>query len=433
MPPFGLKKPSPNGQPTATVRLIQTLGVAHDHPMFNAHSHYENLKVARNAPIEVIRAAYRALAQRYHPDVNKSPDAPRIMRLLNEAWEVLGDPERRAQHDAWILEQVRAESGSDGTAQSRTTFEPRKTYTYTYKTTAKPNPEATTAKTASAPASDSHSEAFRQAAEWAKHRDASDPHLRSQTTAFRTAETATTVGSPKNRIGFLLLGVVAAGIYFSTGSGAKKESGRPSQVPSADQNVSASPVGNVADRCKGSYEIEKCLALERRLLAETPEESRVRRESLESNRPALTVVPKAALPKQNDSPIKRVDPEQLNRTGYVPGSLRAADEGLSEFTVDNARGGGDAIARLYLGGKKPAVRTFFIKRGERFTATTLDPGIYVLRYRYMGSDDTFEADRNFELRQFETDTGTNYSRVRVTLYTVQDGNMRTRTVPKDTF
>jgi len=63
------------------------------------HTHYDNLKVTRGAPPEVIRAAYKALTQRYHPDRNDSPDAPRIMRLINEAYAVLGDPERRKAYD----------------------------------------------------------------------------------------------------------------------------------------------------------------------------------------------------------------------------------------------------------------------------------------------------------------------------------------------
>jgi DnaJ-domain-containing protein 1 len=72
------------------------------------HTHYDNLKVARSAPVEVIRAAYRALAKQYHPDQNTSPDAARVMKLLNAAWEVLGDPVQRAQHDVWIAEQEHA-------------------------------------------------------------------------------------------------------------------------------------------------------------------------------------------------------------------------------------------------------------------------------------------------------------------------------------
>ncbi len=69
-------------------------------------THYDNLKVARNAPPEVIRAAYRVLAQRYHPDKNPSPGAQRIMKMINEAYAVLSDPQRRADHDAWIDEQL---------------------------------------------------------------------------------------------------------------------------------------------------------------------------------------------------------------------------------------------------------------------------------------------------------------------------------------
>lgn len=79
------------------------------------HSHYDNLKVARNAPVEVIRAAYRALAKQYHPDQNPSPDAARVMKLLNAAWEVLGDPVQRAQHDAWIAEQEHASAAAKAT------------------------------------------------------------------------------------------------------------------------------------------------------------------------------------------------------------------------------------------------------------------------------------------------------------------------------
>jgi hypothetical protein len=66
-------------------------------------THYDNLKVARNAPIEVIRAAYRALSAKYHPDHNPGSDqAARAMKIINSAYEVLSDPISRHQHDQWI-------------------------------------------------------------------------------------------------------------------------------------------------------------------------------------------------------------------------------------------------------------------------------------------------------------------------------------------
>ncbi|MBB5503579.1 J domain-containing protein [Paraburkholderia sp. MM5384-R2] len=67
--------------------------------MGRPHTHYDNLKVARNAPPEVIKAAYKALSQRYHPDKNNSPDATRIMKILNDAYAVLGDAEARRRYD----------------------------------------------------------------------------------------------------------------------------------------------------------------------------------------------------------------------------------------------------------------------------------------------------------------------------------------------
>ncbi len=58
---------------------------------------YEVLQVSPRAEPEVIRAAYRTLARKYHPDFGG--DARRMVRL-NEAWDVLGNSLRRATYDA---------------------------------------------------------------------------------------------------------------------------------------------------------------------------------------------------------------------------------------------------------------------------------------------------------------------------------------------
>lgn len=79
--------------------------------MPRVHSHYENLKVARNAPLEVIRAAYRTLSQKYHPDRNPGDtEAARIMTVINAAYETLSDPIKRRQHDEWITKMEAADA-----------------------------------------------------------------------------------------------------------------------------------------------------------------------------------------------------------------------------------------------------------------------------------------------------------------------------------
>lgn len=74
--------------------------------MTRIHTHYDNLKVARNAPPEIIRAAYKLLAQKYHPDRNpNSADAIRVMSIINTSYEVLSDANKRQEHDLWVAEQ----------------------------------------------------------------------------------------------------------------------------------------------------------------------------------------------------------------------------------------------------------------------------------------------------------------------------------------
>lgn len=61
--------------------------------------YYAVLGVDRNASTEEIKKAYRRLARKYHPDVSKEPDAEERFKDINEAQEVLTDPQKRAAYD----------------------------------------------------------------------------------------------------------------------------------------------------------------------------------------------------------------------------------------------------------------------------------------------------------------------------------------------
>ena len=57
--------------------------------------YYEVLGVPRNATAEEIKRAFRKLAFQYHPDRSKDPEAEDKFKEINEAYQVLSDPEKK--------------------------------------------------------------------------------------------------------------------------------------------------------------------------------------------------------------------------------------------------------------------------------------------------------------------------------------------------
>ncbi|MQG87779.1 MAG: J domain-containing protein [SAR202 cluster bacterium] len=65
-----------------------------------AQDYYDLLGVGKNAPYKDIKAAYRRMARKFHPDVNRNDEqAQSQFKKVNEAYEVIGDPERRKDYD----------------------------------------------------------------------------------------------------------------------------------------------------------------------------------------------------------------------------------------------------------------------------------------------------------------------------------------------
>ena len=67
--------------------------------MSEKRDYYEVLGIERGADEQKLKRAFRKLAQQYHPDVNPDADAEAKFKEINEAYQVLSDPQKRAVYD----------------------------------------------------------------------------------------------------------------------------------------------------------------------------------------------------------------------------------------------------------------------------------------------------------------------------------------------
>lgn len=82
--------------------------------MADKRDYYEVLGVDKNAGAEDVKKAYRNLARKYHPDVNKAPDAEAKFKEVKEAYDVLSDDQQRARYDQFGHQDPNAGFGGGG-------------------------------------------------------------------------------------------------------------------------------------------------------------------------------------------------------------------------------------------------------------------------------------------------------------------------------
>ena len=367
--------------------------------MAKIRTHYDNLKVARDAPIEVIRAAYKSLCIKYHPDLNGNVERNvRIMAILNTSYEVLADSERRRQHDEWIIEQE-CESeprSSDDGAESKDRQEPR----------------------------------YERADPMAPQAEASQ------------GASATAVNPPRSRAGgtdiahilqvlSVPLAVLALFWVFDSRPSSAPASRRESvsQEVATAPSIRAEPLASPTTSSKvGSLNGQKV------------REEGVIIDLTTGSKSALPAAPLSRLP----AGVRRVvcqrgalDPNGKlwpASSNYLAETTIGNSSGRAHITIDNSRNDSDVFLKLvwHEPGGDIAVRLSFIKAGDQFKMQNIGAGTYDVRYQDLDSC-ALNSSRTFALEEVEEADAVRFSAVTLTLYKVRGGNAPMHAISEKEF
>lgn len=354
------------------------------------HTHYDNLRISREAPPEVVRAAYKALSQKHHPDRNNgSSESERIMAILNTAYEILSDPITRAEHDAWILTQEKAAKQAADNMQ----------------------------RAAAARAQEAAQRASRP-----ESAPSSPPPQSRQAGAPRSAKANDNASKESHFLHSAapIIFLMFVFVLMVFGLGSKSRSG-PVVPLSSDYQPPPAPAIPYPQQTATTSAVSRPPT---KPSATTPVPST----------PMDSYAPAPVRPIYSRSAIAPNGRAWPTWTGYVPGYPILKTGGLSTLTIDNSRNDEDVFLKVFAlsGTDKAPVRYAFIKARTSFEFVDIAAGSFDVRYQNL---DTGRISRSepFTLDEVQEYNGTRYSRMTLTLYKVLNGNTRTHEITERDF
>ncbi len=357
--------------------------------MRRAHTHYDNIMVARNAPDEVVRAAYKTLTQKYHPDRNPgNADAARIMQILNDSYAVLSDPVARREHDEWI---ARVE-------QSKSEYSP---------TSAEPPSRSVVDK---------------------------EPQP-----------------LPRWKSGLILASVVGVAgflVFGADGNNGPAPGPKPYQQEPPEVVAPVEPRFDPKDIVWDNPEEPPEVVVSVEPVPTAPvdwsqfepidQPPKKSPKLVPVTDPEILAQLNRDFPQEGDNYVRPASAPNgaawPKLAGYVVGYEKRHADGLSKVTVDNGRNDSDVFVKLVSTGSEKAypVRIFFIPAHGKFTVNKVRAGAYDVRYRDLESGGLSRSEQ-FNLEERAVSGGREFSEITMTLYKVQNGNMETYPLAESEF
>jgi DnaJ-domain-containing protein 1 len=444
--------------------------------------YYALLGVSPNAPASDIKTAFRQLAKQFHPDHNHSPNAAHKFQRLNEAYEILINPETRACYDASGIEIPQNEAQRVQTSREEF-IEPLEPLVCSMcqEVTAQPryvifyNVKSFLVVTIRTPVqgifcrSCADEKAFRSTVitwllgwwgfPWglvysthaiinnllggSKPKDVNARLLSYQAYVFATQgkyDLARAVGADALDLSHKLDSGIASNVKRIFGR-------RPSSESTRLQIILVSLLktlenGKPINRLQGnwvllsrSFYVQLALIVTAFTIAfnfvplnsensmQTSSNRKIHSKSSSSLKPAY-VRPGLA---DNGTPFP------IN-SGYVDSYPYMLVDGYSKITIDNTRNNFDVFIKLFSldDDKSQPVRVVFIRAKERFTMEKMRAGNYDVRYRNLNTG-VLARSEPLQLQEFTTTTGVSFSDVTLTLYKMRNGNAQTYTISESEF
>ena len=357
--------------------------------MNNIHTHYDTLMVSQNASQEVIRAAFKSLSQKYHPDKNTHPDADRIMQQFNESYAVLSDPIVRSRYDRLLNEYKRKSKEESQYEYARTDTESGR------------QNKVVIINIPDSISLDSVKEKIRNfvssKAQPAKPRSKADVYFTNIVI-----------------ISIVLISMFFIYIYESNLNNAADNVAEYLSEAQTYVQDAASELNEAAEEYNDYEQYPSVSNFSENSSGYNGDLGQVSNISYRTHAPNGELYPSSA--------------------GYVAGYPQLNNNGASTLTIDNSQNTESVFGKLYyLDDLQPqAVRHFYIQGGGGLNLRNISAGNYDVRYKDLEGG-TIAKSEPMLIEEYEDEYGSKFSEITMTLYKVSNGNMETYSIPESEF